>query len=82
MLILLDFDGVLCHSARECGETGCRVLEDMKYTLHQPREDLLSAFEIARPCLETGYEATLIVYLLDQKYTCDEVLERFQSSLK
>jgi phosphoglycolate phosphatase-like HAD superfamily hydrolase len=79
----LDFDGVLCDSARETGITGWKVAgtlwNDMADEL--PPEPLLDAYCRARPVIETGYEAILMMRLLMDGEDPDELLERFQKRL-
>jgi phosphoglycolate phosphatase-like HAD superfamily hydrolase len=62
----LDFDGVLCDSAVETGITGwkaaTKIWDDMPGPLPPPK--LVEAFRIARPAIETGYEAILAMRLL------------------
>lgn len=82
-VLALDFDGVLCDSARETGITGWkaagRLWEDMAEAL--PPEQLLNAYCRARPVIETGYEAILMMRLLKDGEDPDELLESFQKRL-
>lgn len=61
----LDFDGVICDSALETGTAGWKAALHLwpEMSTHQPSA-LLEQFRQARPILETGYEAILIVRLL------------------
>lgn len=65
-VLALDFDGVLCDSARETGITGWKaaatIWGDMAGALPPP--SLLEAYCRARPVIETGYEAIAMVRLL------------------
>lgn len=62
-----DFDGVLCDSAKETGTTAwmaCVSLGERFFPKTAPSnipDDLLRAFCNARPLLETGFEALLIL---------------------
>jgi len=82
-VLALDFDGVLCDSARETGITGWKagatLWADMADAL--PPERLLHAYCRARPVIETGYEAILMVRLLKDGEDPDALLERFQKRL-
>jgi len=82
-VLALDFDGVLCDSARETGITGWkaagRLWEDMAEAL--PPERLLEAYCRARPVIDTGYEAILMMRLLKDGDDPDELLEGFQKRL-
>jgi phosphoglycolate phosphatase-like HAD superfamily hydrolase len=82
-VLALDFDGVLCDSARETGITGWKAAgklwEDMTDAL--PPDRLLDAYCRARPVIETGYEAILMMRLLKDGEEPDALLERFQKRL-
>ena len=82
-VLALDFDGVLCDSARETGITGWkaagRLWADMADAL--PPEPLLDAYCRARPVIETGYEAILMMRLLKDGEGPDELLGSFQERL-
>ena len=82
-VLALDFDGVLCDSARETGITGWKAAgklwEDMAEAL--PPERLLDAYCRARPVIETGYEAILMMRLLKDGGDPDALLESFQDRL-
>lgn len=82
-LLALDFDGVLCDSARETGITGWKAAgtlwSDMRGNL--PPEPLLDAYCRARPVIETGYEAILMMRLLKDGEDPDGLLESFPLKL-
>jgi phosphoglycolate phosphatase-like HAD superfamily hydrolase len=82
-VLALDFDGVLCDSARETGITGWKAAAtlwgDMAGDL--PSARLLDAYCRARPVIETGYEAILMMRLLKDGADPDELLESFQERL-
>lgn len=82
-VLALDFDGVLCDSARETGITGWKAAgklwEDMAND--PPSERLLDAYRRARPVIETGYEAILMMRLLKDGEDPDELLAGFQKRL-
>nr|VFK56281.1 MAG: Phosphoglycolate phosphatase, HAD superfamily [Candidatus Kentron sp. TUN]VFK60031.1 MAG: Phosphoglycolate phosphatase, HAD superfamily [Candidatus Kentron sp. TUN]VFK69298.1 MAG: Phosphoglycolate phosphatase, HAD superfamily [Candidatus Kentron sp. TUN] len=65
-LLALDFDGVLCDSMRETAvsgwKAGAMIWPDMPDSM--PPDTLLAAYGVARPIVETGYEAILVMRLL------------------
>jgi len=79
----LDFDGVLCDSARETGITGWKAAttlwKDMVEVL--PPQPLLELYCRARPVIETGYEAILMMRLLQDGEDPDELLKTFPQRL-
>jgi phosphoglycolate phosphatase-like HAD superfamily hydrolase len=79
----LDFDGVLCDSARETGITGWKaggtLWEDMADD--SPPEWLLDAYCRARPVIETGHEAIAMMRLLKDGEDPDELLVSFPKRL-
>jgi phosphoglycolate phosphatase-like HAD superfamily hydrolase len=82
-VLALDFDGVLCDSARETGITGWKAAGtlwgDMTDAL--PPVRLLDAYCRARPVIETGYEAIAMMRLLKDGENPDELLESFAERL-
>ena len=77
-LLALDFDGVLCDSARETGISAWKAAgalwEDMMALLPSR---ILDGFCRARPVIETGYEAILMMRLLEDGEDPDELLKTF-----
>ncbi|MEY6432847.1 hypothetical protein ABC977_10550 [Thioalkalicoccus limnaeus] len=65
-ILALDFDGVICDSVEETAITGWRaagaIWRDIRGTM--PPADLLAGFRRARPIVEVGYEAILMMRLL------------------
>jgi len=65
--VAFDFDGVVCDSARETGVTawlaGAGLFPGADGQNH-PDAELLEGFCLARPLLETGFEALVIMYRL------------------
>ena len=78
-VLALDFDGVLCDSARETGITGWKAAatlwEDMERAL--PPQPLLERYCHARPMIETGYQAILMMRLLKDGEDPEALLETF-----
>jgi len=76
----LDFDGVICDSAVETGITGwkaaAQLWQDMPATL--PPQELIDRFRLARPIIETGFEAILVMRLLFQGASLESILYNFQ----
>lgn len=64
--LALDFDGVLCDSVVETAASawraGAKLWPDM--TGPMPPAALLAGYRLARPVVETGYEAILVMRLL------------------
>ena len=65
-ILALDFDGVLCDSVDETGisgwKTGGVIWEEM--SAEKPPVELLAGFRHARPVIEKGHEAVLLMRLL------------------
>ncbi|HEC74913.1 MAG TPA: HAD family hydrolase [Methylophaga aminisulfidivorans] len=82
-LYALDFDGVICDSAVETGMAGWKVALKVWADMpeHMP-EALLSKFRQVRPVMETGYEAALIMRLLYEGKTPENLLTDFQHSIQ
>jgi phosphoglycolate phosphatase-like HAD superfamily hydrolase len=84
MLVLaLDFDGVLCDSARETGITGWKAAGKLWADMAEPLppRPLLDAYCVARPVIETGYEAILMMRLLRDGEDPESLLASFQDRL-
>nr|VFK48258.1 MAG: hypothetical protein BECKTC1821E_GA0114239_11072 [Candidatus Kentron sp. TC] len=78
-LLALDFDGVLCDSARETGISAWKARaairgEDSSF---MPPDALLAAYRRVRPVVEAGHEALLVVELLKEGFSPAELLARF-----
>jgi hypothetical protein len=97
VIIALDFDGVLVDSAGETGESGFRVAQILwpqqpwllaiqPYANSESYQRVIQRFRTIRPCLETGWEAALLIRLIaDPEYgnpTDDQILDTFQSEQK
>ena len=82
----LDFDGVLVDSARETGTAGWKtlgtLLREEPFTSAPPHASL-EIFVVARPVLETGWEAVLMLWLIAAEGVSGEaLLADFQLTLK
>lgn len=91
----LDFDGVLVDSASETGRSGWKAakilfpdagwIQDIDGD-SKKLQTLIDRFCQARPCLETGWEAALIIKLLadpaEGSPSNDEILQNFQSTYR
>ncbi len=81
VIYALDFDGVICDSAIETGITGWKAAiqlwPDMKAPL--PNTALINQFRLARPVIETGFEAILIIRLLYLEQSIDSIINNFKS---
>ncbi|MFA4944763.1 MAG: HAD family hydrolase [Lentisphaeria bacterium] len=64
----LDFDGVLCDSARETGAAAWKAGRTLwpEWPAAEPPPALLERFRGLRPLLETGWQAILLLRLLEQ----------------
>ncbi|CAA6815046.1 MAG: Unknown protein [uncultured Thiotrichaceae bacterium] len=79
----LDFDGVICDSAIETAMTGWKVAQTIWPDIaKQPiTTELIEQFRAVRPVLETGYEAILIMRLLQQRHTAQEICHQYDSRI-
>ena len=72
----LDFDGVVCDSARETALsawlTGRHIWP--RWGRSEPSEALIQAFRRVRPVLHTGYEAVVLLRLLDRGVPEEKIL--------
>jgi len=77
--LALDFDGVLCDSARENAisgwKAGASIWSDMSDPL--PPSALIAGYCLARPVIETGHEAILMMRLLKEGYAPADLIENF-----
>jgi phosphoglycolate phosphatase-like HAD superfamily hydrolase len=75
IIYALDFDGVICDSAVETAITGWKaamqIWPDMAGT--NPSAVQVDQFRALRPVLETGYEAILLMRLLQQGATLEAI---------
>lgn len=78
--LALDFDGVLCDSVEETAATawraGATLWSDMAGPL--PPADLLAGYRLARPVVETGYEAILVMRLLLDGLMPDDLIADYR----
>lgn len=87
-----DFDGVLVDSAAELGLSGydaakmmCHGQPWLTRKLRRPDQlqELVNGFHEVRPCLETGWEAPLLLKLLtDESTTREAIVKEFQHGLR
>jgi phosphoglycolate phosphatase-like HAD superfamily hydrolase len=82
-VLALDFDGVLCDSVEETGTAGWKaggaIWEDMRSEMPPPA--LLTEYRRARPVIETGFEAILVMRLLLDGEDPHRLLETFSDRL-
>eukprot|EP00980_Cylindrotheca_fusiformis_P027045 scaffold18563_cov132-Cylindrotheca_fusiformis.AAC.1 len=89
VIYCLDFDGVLVDSASEMGESGLRaariLFPDASWT-QEDDSNIIERFCEVRPCLETGWEAALIIKLLadpnEGSPSNDEIMDTFHPTIK
>ncbi len=79
----LDFDGVICDSAIETGMTGWKAAQKIWQDMPKgnPPETIINDFRQIRPFLETGYEAILIVRLLQQGIIVDKLSKNYHQQI-
>jgi len=83
-LFSLDFDGVLCDSARETGITGWKAAATLWWDIREalPPQPLLERYCRARPVIETGYQTILMMRLLKDGEDPEALLETFPHRLQ
>lgn len=79
-LIALDFDGVICDSAIETAMTAWKAAGYLWNEMNNspPSSQLIEQFRQVRPRLKTGYEAILIVRLLQQGECVETLLTDYR----
>eukprot|EP01043_Picozoa_sp_COSAG02_P039881 COSAG02_NODE_3183_length_7215_cov_13.727234_2_plen_266_part_00 len=91
MLVALDFDGVLVDSAAETALSGFAAAKALwpgaawlTRRLRRPDQlaALVSNFEQIRPCLETGWESSILLHLLAEGMPNEDIMANFQSGLR
>ncbi|GAB5036962.1 haloacid dehalogenase [Nannochloropsis oceanica] len=88
LLWAFDFDGVLCHSAKELCLTGWAAAQEFWPSETQtwpkrPGPATLSSFYRVRPVVETGWEVMLINRALQEgEYSADTILKEYTASLR
>jgi phosphoglycolate phosphatase-like HAD superfamily hydrolase len=82
-VLALDFDGVLCDSARETGITGWKAAGELWADMAEPLPPppLLDGYCLARPVIETGFEAIAMMRLLKDGEDPEELLAGFPQRL-
>ena len=80
----LDFDGVICDSAIETAITGWKAAQKIWQDMpnETPSETLINDFRHARPFLETGYEAILIMRLLQQGLPVNALKKNYSKTMQ
>lgn len=91
-IFAFDFDGVLVDSAGETGQSGWLAAKTLwpsaSWLKSDPQAplDVLERFRQVRPCLETGWEAPLLVRVLADpawgQPSVEEILQNFQEEVK
>lgn len=79
VIYALDFDGVICDSALETGisawKAARQIWDDFSSTL--PTAEQSTQFRQIRPIMGTGYEAILIVRLLNDGETVEDIMSDY-----
>lgn len=83
-LFALDFDGVICNSAVETAITGWKAAQSIWADMNQQAitDKHIEKFSSVRPCLEFGYEAILIMRLLQRGKTLSEEWDNYHQELE
>lgn len=76
----LDFDGVICDSSIETAITGWKAAQILwtDMVAEDIPEQLIEQFRLVRPLLETGYEAILIVRLLQTGLSAGVLCQHYE----
>jgi phosphoglycolate phosphatase-like HAD superfamily hydrolase len=81
IIYALDFDGVICDSALETGisawKAGSHIWGDFSSSM--PTAEQSAQFRQIRPIMGTGYEAILIVRLLNNGETVEEIMADYHA---
>ncbi len=83
-LYALDFDGVICHSAIETAGTAWITAQTLWPDMQDEgiTDSRIQEFVKIRPCLEYGYEATLIMRLLYQQTGLNTDCSNYQTQIQ
>ena len=78
-VLALDFDGVICDSARETGVSAWRAMASLWPGRggDEPPPDALAGFVRVRPVLETGYQAPVLMRLVARGVPVAQILSDF-----
>ena len=85
MVLALDFDGVICDSARETGISAWKaahVLWPEDFPAPLPTEEEIDAFRKVRPYLETGYQSILLTRMVRDGVPFEEFQNNLQGHFK
>ena len=84
VIYALDFDGVICDSAIETSITGWKAAKKIWWDIPKtlPPKKFIADFRQIRPFLETGYEAILIMRLLEQGISTHFLCDNYTALLK
>lgn len=79
IIYALDFDGVICDSAIETGIAGWKAAMHIwdEIVTPLPSQKVLDQFRQARPSMETGYEAILIMKMINDGESVEAILNDF-----
>ncbi len=78
-----DFDGVICDSAIETSITGWKVAQQVWPEMQKAKltDSLINDFRQVRPYLETGYEALLIMRLLNVGVSANDLWAAYEQQM-
>lgn len=80
-IFALDFDGVICDSAVETGITGWKAAAQLwnDFESAMPTSRQIEQFCQIRPIMGTGYEAILIVRMINDGEPVESILKNYQA---
>lgn len=84
-IIALDFDGVLCDSARETAVSAWRAARQLwpqDMSGDEPPEPVVQRFVAVRPYLETGYQAIPMIRLVVEGLPDSGFRDRFEAECR
>jgi len=80
-IIALDFDGVICDSAREMASTSLKAAQTLyggKTPMQMP-ENFVDQFTTLRPLIKTGYESIFLTILILRGIENNQIISEFKS---
>lgn len=79
IIYALDFDGVICESALETGISAWKAASTLwdDFATPLPSAEMSDKFHQIRPVMGTGYEAILIIRLLNNGETVEAIMQDY-----
>lgn len=84
IIYALDFDGVICDSALETGISAWKAASQIwdDFSTPIPTDEQSAQFRQIRPVMGTGYEAILIVRLLNDGDTVADIMTNYHAKVQ